>query len=349
MVGAPSFLEVTPTSTRALPEGYKSYFSFSPATAPANATIEILLATATTCDTDHPFSVKLDPVTSYSTWKSEINVEVGQSYYIYGFMPQVDAGGATVEMLTTTNSSVTTNSTSFADGCRLTIKNLKTLTSSDVCALVGVGESDDPYTLQDNTKLGQFHYTQGNMYLFLLLKHLYAGLHFKAHIDTEYAKLRVIKVKKMTLKTANQISDKIDVGITIIANEDGDDPITGDIAYNDAEGSTTSYATLDLYNDADNPFTLPTQTTTEFLSCFAPGKCTSFELTSTYDVYDKKGNLIRQDCKAVNKIETNSIMDITSMEAGDIYTIDLKVQPTYLYVLSDPDLDNPTFTVVTGN
>ena len=33
------------------------------------------------------------------------------------------------------------------------------------------------------------------------------------------------------------------------------------------------------------------------------------------------------------------------MVAGDVYTLRITVKPTFLYVLSDPDLDNPTFEI----
>jgi len=60
-----------------------------------------------------------------------------------------------------------------------------------------------------------------------------------------------------------------------------------------------------------------------------------------YDVYDKENNLIRENQSARN---TLSLSDLT-LEQGKKYTITITVAPTYLYVLSDPDLDNPTFTL----
>jgi hypothetical protein len=35
----------------------------------------------------------------------------------------------------------------------------------------------------------------------------------------------------------------------------------------------------------------------------------------------------------------------TTTQRGKRYTVNLTIQPTYLYVLSDPDLDSPTVTV----
>ena len=56
-------------------------------------------------------------------------------------------------------------------------------------------------------------------------------------------------------------------------------------------------------------------------------------------VYDRKGNLIRKGCEATNKIP-----DLEASR-GQRVQLNLTVNPTYLYVLSDPDLDNPTVKV----
>jgi hypothetical protein len=64
-------------------------------------------------------------------------------------------------------------------------------------------------------------------------------------------------------------------------------------------------------------------------------------METTYNVYDRKGNLIRKDCKAKNVLN----LPTGGLTRGQKYTFNLTVNPTYLYVLSDPDLDNPTITV----
>jgi hypothetical protein len=69
-------------------------------------------------------------------------------------------------------------------------------------------------------------------------------------------------------------------------------------------------------------------------------------LTSLYDVYDTKGNLIRKDCKATNTMELKDLLtEQTEAKRGWRYQVNLNINPTYLYVLSEPDLDNPTVTV----
>ena len=68
---------------------------------------------------------------------------------------------------------------------------------------------------------------------------------------------------------------------------------------------------------------------------------------STYKyTYDKNGNLIRQDCKATNTMVLEDLLrEQTVTERGKRYTINMTIQPTYLYMLSEPDLNNPTVTI----
>lgn len=74
-----------------------------------------------------------------------------------------------------------------------------------------------------------------------------------------------------------------------------------------------------------------------------------YVLHTTYDVYDKntttehpEGNLIRKGCVADNAIKPRTLFGTEQLECGKQYVVKLTVAPTYLYVLSEPDLDNPT-------
>ena len=62
--------------------------------------------------------------------------------------------------------------------------------------------------------------------------------------------------------------------------------------------------------------------------------CGSMTLHTVYDIYDRKDNLVRADCVSDNVLEL-------SPAYGNAYTLKLMVKPTYLYVLSDGDLDSP--------
>ena len=34
-----------------------------------------------------------------------------------------------------------------------------------------------------------------------------------------------------------------------------------------------------------------------------------------------------------------------NLKAGELFTVNLLIKPTFLYVMSEPDLDNPTIVV----
>jgi hypothetical protein len=77
-----------------------------------------------------------------------------------------------------------------------------------------------------------------------------------------------------------------------------------------------------------------------------PSGITTMILTSVYDVYDKNGNLVRPDCEATNTMVLKDLLtEQTTTQRGKRYTVNMTIQPTYLYMLSEPDLDNPTVTI----
>ena len=63
-------------------------------------------------------------------------------------------------------------------------------------------------------------------------------------------------------------------------------------------------------------------------------------LTTIYDVYDIKGQNLGERVSE-NKIK----FDVAEVKPGQEKKLVLTVKPTYLYVLSDNDADNPTITL----
>ena len=127
----------------------------------------------------------------------------------------------------------------------------------------------------------------------------------------------------------------------------GSDPISSPITFT---GSGEERGTGSFFESADGQ-----ELNTEyqiFTAHFVPQGVTKLVLTSVYDVYDKnpsegyEGNLIRQGCVTTNAIEISELFPTeTEARRGRRYTINLTIRPTYLYVLSEPDLDNPTVVV----
>jgi hypothetical protein len=172
-----------------------------------------------------------------------------------------------------------------------------------------------------------------------MLDHLYSCVKFRFLVNTDYDKLRTIKLKKVELKTTQQVSYPLTV--TMKAGENYE------VAWGTATGLTNDYVSLPVSEDGE---ILSATTVKEVEGYFAPmtDVADNLVLQCTYDVYDKnvttehpEGNLIRQNCEAVNKLPAQII------EAGvnKRTVLTLTVNPTYLYMLSDPDLDNPTITI----
>ena len=357
------FLEITPWVTRAddnndgydddtkLPNGYLSYEVLHPHASVDDSTIGVFM----TPDDANPSGdfIYQGLEQGVSVWKSTIVVEKDKQYYIYGFMPRSGAESATITSLNGTGGA------DFADGAVITIDNYDALTTADVSVIVGLrwaseNEKINGTKLKD-VPLGYFSYVgqdEGENRLFVLLKHIYAGLHFATKLDPTYAALRSIRITKVEL-TAVGIREKVNLNIRLEANNTGTDPLTS-VTYAPAS-PTASNKTITLYEKTDDPTDLgkdvPADHFEDFLGCLVPGSTTNFVLKTTYDVYDKddsvnpKGNLIRKGCVAENIINPDKISNFPNLQAGQLFTVNLLIQPTFLYVLSDPDLDNPTFTI----
>jgi hypothetical protein len=47
----------------------------------------------------------------------------------------------------------------------------------------------------------------------------------------------------------------------------------------------------------------------------------------------------------VHHSRIHQTLNLCNLQAGQLFTVNLLIQPTFLYVLSEPDLDNPTITI----
>ena len=249
-------------------------------------------------------------------WHAYFEVTAGKTYTVYGYMPKIGDMASSLAKST-------------ADAATLTITGIKPVTTDDICIITGVKETDE------GLKEGQFSWntpTTGNQtfYINILMDHLYAAAQFRLKIDSEYAALRTIKLKTMTLSTNK---GSVNAVISLTHNTTGVSPVSS-VAYT-ASGSSDAVV---IFN-SDAGEALKTTESLDINACFAPTLSSNLTLVSTYDVYDRKGNLIRQNCKATNKLPN---LDATR---GQKVQVNMTVNPTYLYVLSDPDLDNPTITI----
>ena len=335
-----------------LPKDYIPYDQLYPTTTPPNKTIGVFMTPEK--ETSLGDFIYQGIENGISIWKSTVTVTEGSQYYIYGFMPRGDADRAVIRPLGADTSGPDKG---YAKGAQLTIKNYESLTSADVCVLVGVRNATAAEKItgpQSDIKLGNFGYkgmANGENRIFVLLKHIYAGIHFRCSIDPAYHKLRCIRVTKLEL-IAEEISAKVDLTVKFVANDQGKDPVApGAVTYTSytavGEPETTS-TILFPYEGSPEEFEVPETTPESFLGCFVPNLVSDFVLRTTYNVYDKKGNLIRKDNVIENKINTTLIPKLKEIGAGEIVSVNMHIAPDYLYQLSGTDLDNPTISLTTN-
>jgi len=301
-----------------------------------------------------------------NTWRLSMEIENTGTYYLYGYIPKEDASSATILRY---DGSAADGNNSYSNGSVLTINGLNSVTPSDVCVVIGAkdgrlsnddtgdinGESDG-----NHIKAGQFEVyakravmgsegsPEGGNHIFLLFDHLYSSLRFRFIVDPVYAALRTIKLRKLELTSYDDqrggVRSKYNATITLQSNSTGASPV---VSVSFEPDNTSAYVSQAPIFDGEVSIPVYPNPPTEFMGCFVPGDYTSFKLRSTYDVYDyPDGNLIRQGCQAESTIDlTKKFGNDVHVTRGHCYSYTITVQPTYLYVLSEPDMDNPTVTV----
>lgn len=264
-----------------------------------------------------------------NVWLSSVKIK-DIPYYIYGYMP-ADLG---------TGVSIVPLNSDYRNGARLTITGLDPVLHEDPCVIVGVrgvNSRDADAALQ----LGNFLYQGqplGENFVYLLLDHLYARLDLKFRIGSRYNALRDIKVKSVSLSVAGV--GTVTATATLTGNTSGTNPFTA-LSFTPT-GSNYTLVSV----ESDEGILLDETEPLSATVCFAPGMSYTtlgFKLTTVYDVYDRKGNLIQANRQAENDL--SRLAAVTTLTRGQQATINLTVNPDFLYQLSDPDLDNPTIVL----
>ena len=297
------------------------------------------------------------------SWNSAIYVKNDKTYEMYGIIP-FDAA----ETITTTSS----NSLQ----AELSLQNLKSLSDKDVCVLTGaIIACNDSLSPTDYLARGSYYYHPiydkagvGDGYRYgvrLLADHLYASVKFNIFVNVKYNAMRTIKLTKMELTTEPEMTT-VDASIILDKTRGTATPFSFDgTPTNTGIGTDlgTDLASVVLFED-DEGQEIKTESAYSNMTAedkanyitinpgyFGSWVCNDLYLVSTYDVYDKKGNLTRKGCTAKNRLTSKLVRTDPDtgteepIKAGERVTITLTVNPTYLYVLSDQELDNPTIVV----
>ena len=286
-------------------------------------------------------------------WRSHLKKIDPNTYFIYGYSPTISSVSA----------SITANSV-FSNGAILTLNGLPSVTSNDVCVIVGAkagsSETDDTGVVNgqsDGKRLtrGQFAVNLAEVrprtteegapsnFIFLLFDHLYSAMRLSFKVDPTYNALRTIRLKEIWMKAYNSSSvamSRATAVITLAKTPDGSSPIQSihfEYTPNSGEANEPIYQSetgVDLDTSAKY-----------FRGSFVPEGITKFGLICKYDVLDKKGNLVRENCTVENMLDLSVLFDREMLARGYMYCVNLTLAPTYLYVMSEPDLDNPTLIV----
>ena len=263
---------------------------------------------------------------------TNILVKEHEQFYLYGFMP-----GSYSSSISAASSDLNGD---YSKGADLTITGLPMFPTEDLCVVVGVRKVSSSTEDTEATE-GNYSYLSGlnsENYVNLLMDHLYSQLILQFNIDPDYNALRHIKLKTVALTST--YGDKVDARVKFRAgNSLGANTVAYSKATNAADNISKDVLT------AGTQFITTTATDTKF-GPFNCAPCTfdadgnNLSLTCTYDVYNTaETKVLRANCTATNKLK------VTSMDHGVRKTITLTITPTYIYTLSDDDLNNPTIVV----
>lgn len=263
---------------------------------------------------------------------TNILVKEHEQFYLYGFMP-----GSYSSSISAASSDLNGD---YSKGADLTITELPMFPTEDLCVVVGVRKVSASSENTEATE-GNYSYLSGlnnENYVNLLMDHLYSQLILQFNVDPDYHALRHIKLKTVSLTST--YGDKVDARVKFRA---GSSLGANTVAYSKATGAANTISKEVLA--AGTQFITTTATDTKFgpfncAPCTFDAEGTNLSLTCTYDVYNTaETKVLRADCTATNKLK------VTSMDHGVRKTVTLTVTPTYLYTLSDDDLNNPTIVV----
>lgn len=282
---------------------------------------------------------------SSGKWRTSVEDIETATYYLYGYIPHLPA----IRYSITDRDG---NNADYEHGAVVKLENVPSVMSNDLCVVIGAKQGTDKETVV-GLRRGDFSFNavptsdeEPRNFVFLLFDHLYAAMRVRIKVDGDYDALRTIKLKSLELSTLveEEVStDHTDITVNLAANDGSASPIqsiTFDPQGVDIDGGIEFWA-------SETKEGVPLSTSFEsFTAYFMPKDITTLAVTSVYDVYDKNGNLIRKDSKATNTIRLSELVrDFESVERGWKYTIKMTVKPTYLYMLSEPDLNDPTMVV----
>lgn len=314
-----TYVEGTGSSSRAdAPTGYTKFTDFFTTNTDS---IVLYISDGEVCDIKGAFTPSDN---GSNTWTTPIEASYDTQYYVYGYYPA-------------SCSSASISSTDWVNGAKITLPNLQTLSTTDVCVVSGVQSAGNfGYKTPD---VGDGEVCKISP---LLMDHIYSCIRLDFKVDDEYDKLRTIELKEVKLKfTSGYQYEKVKAEVTLTKDA------TAPTVTWTGEGSQVSELPTENLVES-SPLQLNSSDWTKLREIYTPGVTSevTFNIISTYDVLDRKGNTVRANCTATNKLTLGKLSNGSWLVApGKRNVIQLTVKPTYLYQLSEPDLDNPVIKV----
>ena len=291
-------------------------------------------------DTENDKQGVFSPITD--GWRSTVECETNHRYYLYAYSRQMPSANNPVF-----------NFTSESDAT-LTFDGLDIITTNDPLVCIATSgkvlpANPDPSAYPELTD-GKFGIgvipttvVEGtSLKAFMAFNHLYSKATLSFRIDETYSLIREVRIKDIKIKVNNgtltgshvygfgtQVLDLDNAATTV-----GTDP--AEINLYDGPTHTASPA-----QEGDEFIALTTSLVEFGYYYFLPlTETPPMYLEVTYDIYDLKGNCVRQNQTAKNSNLFAAISNNGGKPAaGTNYNIKILVKPTYLYQLSDDDLD----------
>lgn len=276
--------------------------------------------------------------TANNTWASSLEVDNGNKYNIYTFSPTISSFPASAVAFIYNNGTP-----------RLTFTDLDVITLVD--PLVGIAAAGKPQntppTASDLTR-GSYStgvvdiVTANKTKVAIGMDHLYAKATISFKVDEKYNTIRTIKVTSATVTIAqNKLSG---TSTYTYAKNGGDD---ASVSWsNTHNGSAYEFDLMDCDNtktdniESSGEIILGTDAKEFGWFCFNPSIKPNLTLKVTYDVYDKNNTTVTKTRSGQVVVNNNLLRKLPqSPAAGNDYKITVKVNPTYLYQLSDGDAE----------
>ena len=303
------------------------------------SSIQLFMATLTPTNENPNLYTMVERTYAYSNgqWSSNTPFIVKEEtpYYLYGYMSSSSSISATQSA----------PDGDYSKGIDLLFTGLPAITSEDICVLVGVQRVEALSSETPTVTEGQYGFRtgiKGKNYLNLLMAHLYSKLSVSFKIDPAYAELRSIRLKEVKL------TSKYADGASVTLNLRSGQGIGNPTFPSGSEGAEDHTVPL-FKSTAVIPEKVLDKTLGDTrLALDIPAYCRpmgmegtyNLTLTTKYDVYDTKNQNLGERTSE-NKIQFQA----AELRPGIEKVMVLTVKPTYLYVLSEYDADNPTITL----